>query len=62
MEREMSAPVLIKRSDLNRMADIAIARGVTVWIEINGKKIGVSPEPHTAEASRKVAKVDEINL
>lgn len=58
----MSAPVLIKRSDLNRMADIALARGVTVWIEINGKRIGVSPDFHKVEATRKIAQADEINL
>jgi len=58
----MSAPVLIKRSDLNRMADIAIARGVTVWVEINGRKIGVSPDFHKMESAKKIAEEDEINL
>lgn len=58
----MSAPVLIKRSDLNRMADNAIARGVTVWIEVNGKRIGVSPDFHKRQPEQSLAKDDEINL
>ncbi|WP_156397701.1 hypothetical protein [Rhizobium sp. Root1204] len=40
----MTASALIKESDLKRMAKIAKRDGVTVWIEINGKRIGVSPD------------------
>lgn len=40
----MTASALIKESDLHRMARIAKRDGVTVWIEIDGKKIGVSPD------------------
>lgn len=39
----MTSPALVRSSDLNRMAKIAKQQGVTVWIEIDGRKIGVSP-------------------
>lgn len=40
----MTASALIKQSDLKRMAMIAKEQGVTVWIEVNGKRVGVSPD------------------
>ena len=40
----MTASALIKESDLHRMAKIAKRDGVTVWVEIDGKKIGISPD------------------
>ncbi|GAC1042319.1 hypothetical protein [Rhizobium sp. SG526] len=40
----MTASALIKESDLHRMAKVAKRDGVTVWVEIDGKKIGVSPD------------------
>jgi len=40
----MTASALVKQSDLKRMATIAKEQGVTVWIEVNGKRVGVSPD------------------
>ncbi|WP_454745169.1 hypothetical protein [Ciceribacter selenitireducens] len=34
----------MKTADLKRMADVAKAKNVTVWIEVDGMRIGVSPE------------------
>jgi len=42
----MTASALVKQSDLKRMATIAKEQGVTVWIEIDGKRVGVSPDIH----------------
>lgn len=39
----MTAPALVKQSDLKRMAVLAKRENVTVWIEVDGKKVGVSP-------------------
>ncbi|MDW9726353.1 hypothetical protein GOB91_29335 [Sinorhizobium meliloti] len=40
----MTNPALVKSADLKRMADVAKSKGVTVWIEINGRRVGVSPD------------------
>lgn len=42
----MTSPALVRSADLKRMADIAKSKGVTVWIEIDGHRIGVSPDIH----------------
>ncbi len=42
----MTSPALVRSADLKRMADIAKSKGVTVWIEIDGRRIGVSPDIH----------------
>jgi hypothetical protein len=43
----MTTPALVKSADLKRMADIAKAKGVTVWIEtVDGRRVGVSPDIH----------------
>ena len=39
----MTAAALIKRADLKRMAEVANETGATVWVEIDGKKIGITP-------------------
>ncbi len=39
----MTAPALVKQSELKRMAAIAKSEGVTVSIEVGGKIIKVSP-------------------
>lgn len=43
----MTAAALIKRADLRRLADLALEKGVTVWIDVDGKRIGVSPDTDT---------------
>lgn len=40
----MTASALVKESDLKRMAKIAKTQGVTVWVEVNGTRVGVSPD------------------
>ncbi|NRQ14603.1 hypothetical protein [Ensifer sesbaniae] len=40
----MTARAAIKAADLKRMADIAKSKGVTVWVEIDGRRVGVSPD------------------
>lgn len=50
----MTTPALVKQSELKRMATIAKREKVTVWVEIDGRRFGISPE--TTEANQK--KVD----
>ncbi|PWE55913.1 hypothetical protein DEM27_10675 [Metarhizobium album] len=38
---------MIKKSELNRMADVANDRGVTVWVEFEGRRYGVTPPAAT---------------
>jgi len=40
----MTTPAIVRSADLKRMADIAKSKGVTVWIEIDGRRVGVSPD------------------
>lgn len=40
----MTSPAIVRSSDLKRMADVAKSKGVTVWIEIDGRRVGVSPD------------------
>lgn len=40
----MTAPALVRSADLKRMATIAKREGVTVWVEVDGRKFGVSPD------------------
>ncbi|MCZ3377486.1 hypothetical protein [Rhizobium sp. AG207R] len=58
----MTASALIKESDLHRMAKVAKRDGVTVWIEIDGKKIGVSPDIPANHREREIAEEEEIRL
>lgn len=50
----MTASALVKQSDLKRMATIAKEQGVTVWIEINGKRVGISPDTSTIHSDKPV--------
>lgn len=50
----MTASALVKQSDLKRMAAIAKSQGVTVWIEVNGKRVGVSPDIHDIHRAKPV--------
>ncbi|WP_027488492.1 hypothetical protein [Allorhizobium undicola] len=59
----MTTPAIVKSADLKRMADVAKAKGVTVWIEApDGRKIGVSPDLDKIEKSRKNAEKEEIDF
>ena len=40
----MTKRAFISQADLQRMAKVAKLDGVTVWVEIDGKKVGVSPD------------------
>jgi hypothetical protein len=51
----MTRAAVVKESDLHRMAKIAKRDNVTVWMEIDGRRIGVSPEPPDANPDKKVA-------
>jgi hypothetical protein len=39
----MTEPAFIKLGDLKRMATVAKSHNVTVWVEIDGRRVGVSP-------------------
>lgn len=39
----MSEPALIRQADLRRMAAVAKSEGVTIAVEIDGRKFTVSP-------------------
>ncbi|NTG73236.1 hypothetical protein G6M02_07820 [Agrobacterium rhizogenes] len=56
----MTASALIKESDLHRMAKIAKRDGVTVWVEVDGKKIGVSPDIPAIHKPNKVELPDDF--
>lgn len=57
----MTVKALVKTADLKRMADIAKAKNVTVWIEVDGIRIGMSPEMPALKSTK--PRVDcEIDL
>ena len=58
----MTTPALVKSADLKRMADVAKTKGVTVWIEINGRRIGVSPEIPAIHSETPVEKYEDFDL
>lgn len=58
----MTAPALVKSADLKRMADVAKTKGVTVWIEINGRRVGVSPDIPAVHKEDKVELPDDFAL
>lgn len=39
----MTKPALVSQADLMRMAAVAKRTGMTVWVEVDGRKYGVSP-------------------
>lgn len=55
----MTTPALVKSADLKRMADVAKSKGVTVWIEINGRRVGVSPDIQGTASEKPVDKKPE---
>lgn len=50
----MTAPALIKSSDLKRMADVAKEKGVRVEMEIGGRIIRVMPESTEVHSPERV--------
>jgi len=58
----MTTPALVKAADLKRMADVAKSKGVTVWIEINGRRVGVSPDIPAADAKKQIAKDEDFDF
>ncbi|MCZ4089309.1 hypothetical protein [Sinorhizobium psoraleae] len=58
----MTTPALVKSADLKRMADVAKSKGVTVWIEINGRRVGVSPDIPSADGKKPVAKDEDFDF
>ena len=55
----MTARAAIKAADLKRMADVAKLKGVTVWVEIDGRRVGVSPDIHGTTSEKPVDKNPE---
>lgn len=58
----MTTPALIRAADLKRMATIAKSQGVTVWIEIDGRRVGVSPELPAIQQEKPVEKYKDFDL
>jgi hypothetical protein len=58
----MTTPALVKAADLKRMADVAKSKGVTVWIEINGRRVGVSPEIPVATGTKPAEKYEDFDF
>ncbi|WP_457663651.1 hypothetical protein [Sinorhizobium medicae] len=58
----MTTPALVKSADLKRMADVAKSKGVTVWIEINGRRVGVSPDIPSTDGKKPVAKDEDFDF
>lgn len=40
----MTAKALIKQAEWRRMAAVAKETGLSAWVEVDGKKFGVSPD------------------
>ena len=58
----MTAPAFVRSADLKRMADIAKAKGVTVWIEIDGRRVGVSPDIQDMHRPKEVDEPEVVRL
>ena len=58
----MTTPALVRSSDLKRMADVAKSKGVTVWIEIDGRRVGVSPDIQDIHRSAAVDEPEVVRL
>lgn len=59
----MTAPALVRKADLKRMADIAKSEGVTVWTEgPDGRKIGVSPDTLLVNRKEEIDDAEELRL
>jgi len=58
----MTAPALVKSADLKRMAMIAKRENVTVWVEIDGRRFGVSPDIQDINRQKKVDLPDDFAL
>lgn len=52
----MTKPALVSQADLMRMAAVAKRTGMTVWVEVEGRKYGVSP-PTDDNKSKKDAEI-----
>lgn len=58
----MTSPALVRTADLKRMADVAKSKGVTVWMEIDGRRVGVSPDIPDIHRPTKVELPDDFAL
>lgn len=58
----MTAPALVKSADLKRMATVAKRENVTVWVEIDGRRFGVSPDIQDINRQKKVDLPDDFAL
>lgn len=58
----MTARAAIKAADLKRMADVAKSKGVTVWMEINGRRVGVSPDLPSTPEEKPVEKYEDFDF
>jgi hypothetical protein len=58
----MTSPALIKAADLKRLANLAKAERVTVWIERDGVRVGVSPEMPAVDKPKPVEKYHDFDL
>lgn len=58
----MTSPAIVKQSDLKRMAAIAKSENVMVTIEVDGRKISVSPNIPDNHRPEKARQEWDINL
>lgn len=58
----MTKAALVKKADLKRMADLAKHENVTVWVEVEGKKIGVSPVMPDSQKTEKISRYQDFDL
>lgn len=49
----MTKKCVVSQADLMRMAAVAKSTGMTVWVEVEGRKYGVSPPTGNTDASIK---------
>lgn len=58
----MTATALVKKADLRRLAAVAKEAGVSAWVEVDGKKFGVSPNIPDIHSAPKPIKKERIPL
>ncbi len=58
----MTATATVKKADLRRLAAVAKETGLSAWVEVDGKKFGVSPDIPAINKATKVALPEDFRL
>jgi hypothetical protein len=58
----MTSTATVKKADLRRLAAVAKEAGVSAWVEVDGKKFGVSPDIPDIHNPPQPVKKERIHL